>query len=210
MKLNCRLVVVLALIALSSSNILASTVGTDFKVEYQVAVTDQELLNAVDRIIALEQAKKDHKLLQDIAERDYINKYSGNIEKEISIFLNDSPISVSVNPVMENGTVLVPMRNIFEALGFNITWDSKTNSIQASTEKTTINLTVGSSRATVNTTEKILSSVPQNINGSIMVPLRFISEAAGYAVKWDSTNKKIFITTQTNTYEDAVEYFENK
>ena len=61
-------------------------------------------------------------------------------------------------------------------------------------EKTEIKLTIGSKTAYVNGEPKELLQAPVAINGTTMVPVRFISEAFGYNVGWNQTTKTVTIT----------------
>lgn len=55
-------------------------------------------------------------------------------------------------------------------------------------------LTIGSSTATVNGTEKELDSPPILINDRTMVPLRFIMENFGFDVEWSDEDQMVTIT----------------
>ncbi len=56
-----------------------------------------------------------------------------------------------------------------------------------------VNLTVGSNTAEVNDTNKVQDIAPQIIEGSTMVPLRFIAENLEAEVKWDGKLKEVTI-----------------
>lgn len=47
---------------------------------------------------------------------------------------------------------------------------------------------------------------PQNINGRVLVPARFVAEALGATVNWDATNNAVVITEEaiSNTLESTV------
>jgi hypothetical protein len=61
---------------------------------------------------------------------------------------------------------------------------------------TTIKLQIASTTAYVNETKHTLDSPPLLIEGHTLIPVRFVSEAFGYNVKWDAANKQIDITTR--------------
>ncbi len=111
----------------------------------------------------------------------------------IPVYFDSTPISLSQSPVIKDGSTLVPFRGIFEALNFAVSWDQSTNTITGKSGDNTISLTLGSKVAYVNGVEKKLGVAPQMVNGSTMVPLRFISEAAGYAVEWNNENRYILV-----------------
>lgn len=85
-----------------------------------------------------------------------------------------------------NGNTMVPMRAIFEKLGATIKWDQATQTVTGTKGGTVIKLTIGKSVAYINNKGVTLSAEPQVINGSTLVPLRFVSEALGAKVAWDA------------------------
>ncbi|WP_257008389.1 L,D-transpeptidase family protein [Bacillus sp. FJAT-45350] len=115
-------------------------------------------------------------------------------KKEIAtVKVNGENYKFATDPFLENGTVMVPMRGIFEALGVPLGWDGATQTIRAINEDINIQLKVGSSKAIINDTEVHLSQPAKNVNGSVVVPARFISESLGAAVQWDSEKKEVNI-----------------
>jgi hypothetical protein len=90
----------------------------------------------------------------------------------------------SVDPIQMDGSVLVPMRAIFESLGAELHYDAKTRVITALKGDTRIVLQVGGHVAQVNGKEVNLHQPAIVIRGSTLVPVRFVSEALGAEVKW--------------------------
>ncbi|MCI3919182.1 copper amine oxidase N-terminal domain-containing protein [Paenibacillus sp. TRM 82003] len=105
---------------------------------------------------------------------------------------------VLVTPFVENGTTLVPLRNVLEGLGAEVEWDPKTQTVVANKNGVTVTLTIGDTFLTVNG-EKLTLAVPGKIvNGSTMVPLRAVSESFGGVVAYGQTGNAstISITVQ--------------
>ena len=61
-------------------------------------------------------------------------------------------------------------------------------------DKLEIKLKLGDKKAYVNGNEKLLLEAPISINGTTMVPVRFISETFNCKVNWDKVSKEITIT----------------
>jgi uncharacterized protein YjdB len=116
------------------------------------------------------------------------------IEEEIKVRINGALQNYPQPPVMINGNVMVPLRGIFEALGAEVRWDGGSQTITAVKGSITIVLQVGNSYATKNGERVYISEPPRVINGSTMVPVRFVSEALGAQVKWDSATRTVEIT----------------
>ncbi len=114
----------------------------------------------------------------------------------IKVILNGNRIGFNQQPVIENGVTLVPMRTIFEELGMKVVWEADTKTITASDihGQTDIILVVNSNIADVNGKETELDVAPKIINGTTMVPLRFISESLGAEVNWDGESRTVSIS----------------
>jgi len=117
--------------------------------------------------------------------KDSQNKASQNIKK-ISVILNGQMLSFLEQPYIENSTIMVPMRTIFEALGASIDYNKETKTIMTYRGNTAIKLIIGSARAEINGVSKVMSVAATNKNGNTMIPLRFISEALGADVSWNA------------------------
>ena len=114
----------------------------------------------------------------------------------ISVQLNGEALKFGVLPIQHNGTVMVPFRAIFEALGLKVEWDPKTQTIRGSKPGTLIKLKLGSTAAEINGNQKKLTVAPANIKGSTYVPLRFIGEAVDAKVSWLAELQTAFIYTK--------------
>jgi len=102
-----------------------------------------------------------------------------------SVQLNGQPLKTEVAPMRVNGRVLVPMRDIFEALGAKVTYNGLTRGITATRDATTVNLQIGNRKASVNGAARMLEQAPLVVNNRTLVPLRFVSEALGARVAWN-------------------------
>ena len=144
--------------------------------------------------------------ITDISELDSAKKISSNYA--IYVVLNGKALFFEEYPYIKNGTTMVPMRGIFEELGVSVEYDAVTKTITAYKGSTVIELVTGSSRARINGGEVYLSVPVENKNGTTMVPARFVSEALGAQVLWDSVNKVVTINSEnieTENQEDIDE-----
>src|SRR5690349_22510551 len=95
----------------------------------------------------------------------------------IRVYVDGQPLSFDVPPNMIQGRVLVPLRGIFERLGATVDFDPQTQHIMAVRGPQTVELTIGSRQARVNSNAALLDVPAFTIAGRTMVPLRFISES---------------------------------
>ncbi|MCF7757990.1 copper amine oxidase N-terminal domain-containing protein [Paenibacillus xylanexedens] len=124
----------------------------------------------------------------------------------ISIYINDAELSSAQAPVMKGGRVLVPLRSIFEGLDAKVSYTNRTKTIVATRDDQEVKLTLGSKTAYING-EAISLDVPANtIKGNTMVPIRFVSEAFGEKVFWNSRNQRVDIKTTATPPVDETQY----
>lgn len=113
----------------------------------------------------------------------------------IRVFIDGQPVGFDVPPSAVQGRVLVPLRGIFERLGATVDYDTASQHIVAIRGGKTVELTVGSRQARVNTIPTLLDVPAFTTNGRTMVPLRFISESLGADVQWVAANQTILINS---------------
>ncbi len=115
---------------------------------------------------------------------------------EVEVILNEKKIETSVPARIENGSTMVPMRAIFEALGMDVEWNSEEKSVTATKGKTTIKLVIGETVLTKNGEEAELNVAPFIEDGTTLVPVRAVAESVNAVVNWNDTEKKVEITTE--------------
>lgn len=117
-----------------------------------------------------------------------------------SVYLNGEKLTFTdnVNPYIDEASerTLVPMRDIFEAVGATIQWDEATNTVIAVKGDSFVTLQIGSPKAFVNSEEYILDVNAVIKEDKTFVPLRFVSEALGAQVDWDNDNYAVIIATE--------------
>jgi len=109
------------------------------------------------------------------------------------VYLNGSPLRLEVAPIQQNGRTLVPMRDIFEALGATVNYNSLSQTIAAQKGTTTVRMALGTRNATLNNVPVKLDAPAQAYYGRTMVPLRFVSEALGADVSFNPSNRIVSI-----------------
>ena len=114
----------------------------------------------------------------------------------IKVVLNGSPLTFTGTPPQQiNGSTLVPMRGIFEALGATVKFDKASQTVYGQKGATAIVLPLGTLTATVNGQPQALPVPAELINGTTLVPLRFISQALGASVLWKPAISTVTIQT---------------
>ncbi|KQO18459.1 copper amine oxidase N-terminal domain-containing protein [Paenibacillus sp. Leaf72] len=116
----------------------------------------------------------------------------------ISLIVNGSSIEQKVPPVVKDGKVLISVKNAADMFESKYHWDNQTKTLTLSDDKFTVLFVLERASAIVTigteTTEVALEQSAQIVNGSLMVPARFLVELYGGKVVWDQTLQTLHIT----------------
>ena len=122
------------------------------------------------------------------------------------VILDEKPlIFTDTEPIIEDGRTLVPLRAIFEAMGAEVSWDQSTQTAFAVKGNTRVALPIGSLQPTINGSTQQLDVAAKIVNERTLAPLRFVGEAFGGTVVWDSASQTITIKTGSSTGLPATE-----
>ncbi len=117
----------------------------------------------------------------------------GVAAQPLSVTLNGESLVFDVEPLQEKGRLLVPLRAIAEALGAKVVWSNTPPTVIISRGDDIIELKPGLNLAFKNNRELTLEATPQMVNGRLLVPIRFVSEALGAEIDWQSYSKSVAI-----------------
>ena len=124
---------------------------------------------------------------------------------DANVFIGDKLVEYSdQSPIIINERTYIPIRDVFEALGFKVDWNAENKIVELSNDYYNIMLyTQTNKMLTVDTSlsfdYKGLENDIQIVNGRTMLPLREILENANYSLGWDAETKSAIIK-DTNDY----------
>ncbi|SET50464.1 N-acetylmuramoyl-L-alanine amidase [Paenibacillus sp. NFR01] len=102
------------------------------------------------------------------------------------------PQGVSLENV--NGSVMIPIRVVVENLGFKVSWEQTTRKVTVQQDNKSVQLAVGSMTAQADGVALTLNAAPKQTGGTVLVPIRFVSEQFGLKVGWDNSDKTVYLT----------------
>ncbi|WPP41173.1 copper amine oxidase N-terminal domain-containing protein [Paenibacillus hunanensis] len=108
------------------------------------------------------------------------------------LYVNLVQIDASSASFAQNGTILVPMKSVFTALGYTISIQSNTWSM-SNDEGHSMVLNMNSKHAKVNGKPQTLSIAPQIINGTAYISLTSLSKMTGEAYGVDNLRSAAWI-----------------
>ncbi|MDR3091696.1 MAG: copper amine oxidase N-terminal domain-containing protein [Clostridiales bacterium] len=100
-------------------------------------------------------------------------------------------------PVLQDGSTFVPIRGVFEQLGYEISWDQGTQTATLKSVMNTLVIKLGEKTFKANGRTYSLDKPARIIGGRTMLPLRAVLEAASYNLEWDGASGKITITDRS-------------
>ncbi len=105
---------------------------------------------------------------------------------KVSVTMDGIEMRFDVEPIIENGTTLVPFRAIFEALGCVVSYqvEGGMQFVEAQRGGDYVSLQIGRDTMYFNGDEVKLAVAPKIVNGRTLVPLRVISEKLDCTVDW--------------------------
>jgi len=107
-------------------------------------------------------------------------------DSSVTVRVNREPVNFTGQPPIEqNGRLLVPLRGVLEKMGAYVQYDNSSQTVTAFQGESKISLPIGQRTATVNGRDVTLDVPAQVVNGSTMVPLRFVAESLGAQVNYN-------------------------
>lgn len=137
----------------------------------------------------------------------FVSAYSKDRFYKLSVSENGNPplvafdgyiLSFPERPVVESGRTLVSMRLLLEQMGAAVVWDEPFKTVTATLGNTAVSMRIDSPSAVVSKNgmsyEKMLDVPARLINGTTMIPIRFLSETFNFSVSWDEDKNLVTVT----------------
>jgi hypothetical protein len=112
---------------------------------------------------------------------------------QIPILFNDHHVYAKPDTLKEGrvlaalvrgGTVLIPLRSMFEQMGATVSYDAANKTVDVSKAGADVKVTVGQPQVVINGESRPLDVPPIVYQGHVLVPIRVISEGMGAYVQW--------------------------
>ncbi|MBV9719885.1 MAG: copper amine oxidase N-terminal domain-containing protein [Candidatus Eremiobacteraeota bacterium] len=86
--------------------------------------------------------------------------------------------------LVRGGTLLIPLRSMFEQMGATVSFDAGSKTVTVSKAGAEVKVTVGKPEVVINGETRPLDVPPIIYQGTVLVPVRVISEGMGAYVQW--------------------------
>lgn len=111
----------------------------------------------------------------------------------VTVYVDGAKLSFDVDPIIENGRTLVPMRLIFEKLGADVTWIDSSKTAVAAKDGLVVEITAGDSHLLKNGSRVELDVGATISADRMLVPVRAVSESFDAFVDWHAKERRVII-----------------
>ncbi|MDQ2818224.1 MAG: copper amine oxidase N-terminal domain-containing protein [Candidatus Eremiobacteraeota bacterium] len=101
--------------------------------------------------------------------------------------------------LVRGGTILVPLRSMFEQMGATVSFDPGSKAVTARKEGAEVRVTNGKNEVIINGESRPLDVPPMMYKGQLLVPVRVMSEALGAYVQWVPEQRVVVVRYQPAT-----------
>ena len=116
--------------------------------------------------------------------------------QHIKLVVNNQEVKTGVAPFKKEGTTMVPLKVIADELDAKVEFDSKNQKVIVAKDNKLIVLPINQKMATVDGKQYDLPVAAQIINGTTMVPVKFVAEHLDCTTGWDYKSNTVLIATK--------------
>ncbi|MDQ6419459.1 copper amine oxidase N-terminal domain-containing protein [Paenibacillus sp. LHD-117] len=119
----------------------------------------------------------------------------GSVGYKAAVVWNNELLELAGEPLIRNGSTLLPFRELLEKLGAYIHWDPVARKVAASKSGSKVELTIGSGTALVNGKLQPLGAPATIVKGRTYIPTRLVLETFGAKVGWNDGSRLVLVNT---------------
>ncbi len=121
--------------------------------------------------------------------------YSGiwGVTSSSKVAVSGVTLNLERTPVVINGRIVVPARTVFSNIDADIDWYEFRNRLVITKGSTTITMYMGYINCYVNGQIKEMEAPAVLVNGTVMVPVRFVAETFNVPIGWNESNSTVYL-----------------
>jgi len=112
-----------------------------------------------------------------------------------AIELNSQFVKFDIQPRVDDGVPMTPLRYLLEKDGGKVTWENMSKTVHANADGKALTIKIGDRNAMVDALTMSMEVTPYLDRGRTIVPLSFIHEALGVNVEYDKETGHVLITS---------------
>ena len=115
--------------------------------------------------------------------------------KGARIYVDERLLRLTPPPTVAGATLVAPLKPVLQAVDAAVLWQAGTKSMQVKRGETTLVLTVGQPKITVNGAEKDLSTAPILKGSTLFAPVADVLQALGLKADWKADTQVLRVST---------------
>jgi N-acetylmuramoyl-L-alanine amidase len=115
-------------------------------------------------------------------------------QDDIELMLNDVVLPTDISPIVVDGHIYLPARDVIEALNGRTTWFPALKLLNLKLGSKEVSLVIDSIEAEVNGKKLILENAPSIIENRVLIPLEVLHLLTDTETEWDKSSQEITIT----------------
>ncbi|MCM3129170.1 serine hydrolase [Paenibacillus provencensis] len=119
--------------------------------------------------------------------------------KPASITVDSQSVTWEYAPFVEKGTTYAPLRQAASALGGQVKWNQAKQTVEIYDHGDTITHRAGTNVIQINDDRLMLPAPSKNMSGTLMIPLRSLSDAMKAGLQLTNTPTKMIITLKSDS-----------
>lgn len=121
--------------------------------------------------------------------------YSGvrGVTSSFKIAVGGTKLDLERDPVLINGRTVVPARTVFSKINADVEWNVIKNRLVITKDNNAIVMYIGYNNCYVNGAKKEMEAPAILVNGTVMVPIRFVAETFNMKVGWNEANSTVYL-----------------
>ncbi len=123
----------------------------------------------------------------------------------VNLNINGKDITSEVAPRLINERTMVPVRAILEEIGASVNWNEEQRTVTAEKGNTKFSMALDEDFYTVNGKVVSMDSKAVIVKNRVLVPARYVAQAFGLKVEWNSDDKTVYINEGNATTEETTE-----
>ncbi|GAE88262.1 stalk domain-containing protein [Acetivibrio straminisolvens] len=125
-----------------------------------------------------------------------ISVQGAEASNEYNVKINGQPVQFTMAPLIDNGNLLLPLREIYEIFGFDVQWDAVNRRASCIKAGKKVLISVGSKTAQINDEILTLSAPSLIISGRIYVASEAICQGLNVNVNLKEEEKTVYFTSE--------------
>ena len=174
-------------IAISDKRILNLKIDDDYPIDYTAPYTNIKT-KVVDITKPLDELNLSELDSLTDEEKEIFENAQASGKTVARLSLSDEKV------INKNNRILVPLRDLAEFIGCDVSWNSDTKTAYVSKDNNVISFKINSANYTVNDTVYAIDVPAEIFNGKTYIPLRTVGEALGMNVIYNEKNHTVTLS----------------